>query len=73
MQLSNQIAKHFREVYFGGNWTCSNLKDQLKDVTWKQATQKIYSLKYDYYPNTATNFSNSSMTLLGDMPSAFAS
>lgn len=44
MQLSNQIAKHFREVYFGGNWTCSNLKDQLKDVTWKQATQKIYSL-----------------------------
>ena len=43
MILTEQIAKHFREVHFGGNWTCSNLKDNLADVTWEQATQKIYS------------------------------
>lgn len=41
MKLTNQIAKHFREVHFGGNWTCSNLKDTLADVTWQQATTKV--------------------------------
>lgn len=44
MNLPAQIAKHFREVYFGGNWTASNLKEQLVDVTWQQATTQIYSL-----------------------------
>jgi hypothetical protein len=44
MTTSSQIAKHFREVYFGGNWTCSNLKDNLKDVTWQQATTKLNHL-----------------------------
>ena len=44
MNTSQQIAKHFREVHFGGNWTCSNLRDNLADVTWQQATQQIYSL-----------------------------
>jgi hypothetical protein len=29
--------------YFGGNWTCSNLKDNLADVTWQQATTQVYS------------------------------
>ena len=43
MGLINQIAKHTREVYFGGNWTCSNLKDNLADVTWQQATTEVYS------------------------------
>lgn len=43
MQTTAQIAKHFREVYFGGNWTWSNLKDNLSDVNWKQATTKIQS------------------------------
>ncbi len=43
MNLTAQIAKHFREVHFGGNWTSSNLKDHLADVTWQQATTKIYS------------------------------
>ena len=36
MNLPFQIAKHFREVYFGGNWTSSNLKDNLADVDWQQ-------------------------------------
>ncbi|MCG8573923.1 MAG: DinB family protein [Flavobacteriales bacterium] len=42
MKLSAQIAKHFREIHFGGNWTCSNLKDSLSDVDWKMATTKVY-------------------------------
>ena len=35
MEITKQIAKHFREVNFGGNWTWSNLKDNLADITWK--------------------------------------
>ena len=44
MAITAQIAKHLREVYFGGNWTSSNFKQQLADVTWEQATTKIYDL-----------------------------
>lgn len=44
MHLPVQIAKHFREVYFGGNWTGVNLKDTLKDVTWEQANKQVYGL-----------------------------
>lgn len=44
INTSQQIAKHFKEVYFGGNWTHSNLKQQLTDVTWIQATQQIHNL-----------------------------
>lgn len=43
MNISPQIAKHLREVFFGGNWTVSNMKDQLSDVTWQQATTKVQS------------------------------
>jgi hypothetical protein len=44
MSLTAQIAKHFREIHFGGNWTCSNLKDNLADVTWQQAVTQVHSL-----------------------------
>ncbi|TND09831.1 MAG: hypothetical protein FD123_955 [Bacteroidetes bacterium] len=44
MNLTAQIAKHFREVHFGGNWTWSNLKDNLADVTWQQAITPVYDL-----------------------------
>ena len=44
MNLTAQIAKHFRDVHFGGNWTSVNLKEALTGVTWQQATTKIYSL-----------------------------
>lgn len=44
MNLTAQIAKHFREVHFGGNWTCSNLKDNLATLSWQQATTEIQSL-----------------------------
>ena len=43
MNSTAQLAKHFREVYYGGNWTWSNLKDQLADITWEEATTKIDS------------------------------
>ncbi|MFT6417325.1 MAG: putative damage-inducible protein DinB [Dokdonia sp.] len=44
MQTPALIAKHFREVYFGGNWTASNVKDQLTGITWQQATTQVYDL-----------------------------
>jgi hypothetical protein len=44
MALPKQIAKHFRDVHFGGNWTVSNLKDNLSDVTWQQATTEVHFL-----------------------------
>jgi hypothetical protein len=44
MNLTAQIARHLREVHFGGNWTSVNLKDSLAGITWQQATTKIYSL-----------------------------
>jgi len=43
MSLSKQIAKHFREVFFGGNWTSVNLKESLADVSWQQAVTKVHS------------------------------
>jgi len=44
MNTSKQIADHFRQVYFGQNWTDVNLKDALANVDWRQATTKIGSL-----------------------------
>lgn len=44
MSLSEQIAKHYSDVHFGGNWTWSNLKDTLEDVTWEEATQEVEGL-----------------------------
>jgi len=43
MTTTTQIARHLREVYFGGNWTGSNLKDNLADVTWQDATTEVNS------------------------------
>ena len=43
MNTSTQIAKHLRDVFFGGNWTTVNLKDTLADVSWEQATTPVYS------------------------------
>jgi hypothetical protein len=43
MNLTEQIAKQLRDVYHGGNWTAVDLKNNLADVTWQQATTKVYS------------------------------
>jgi uncharacterized damage-inducible protein DinB len=42
MAISKQIAKHVRDVHFGGNWTVTNLHDTLTDVTWQQAITKVH-------------------------------
>jgi len=44
MTTTEQIAKQFRDVHFGGNWTGVNLKDTLADISWEQATEKVYNL-----------------------------
>ncbi|MFZ1306354.1 MAG: DinB family protein [Ferruginibacter sp.] len=43
MNVSQQTAKHFKDVHFGGNWTSVNLQDTLADVSWQQAVTKVYS------------------------------
>ena len=42
MNITPQIAKRLRDVYFGKNWTSLNLKDSLAGVTWLQATTKLH-------------------------------
>jgi len=59
MNVTQQLAKHVRDVHFGVNWTWVNLKDTLADVTWQQAATQmdacntIASLVYhmNYYLN----------------------
>ncbi len=41
MTLPQHIAKLFRAVYHGGNWTSVNLKDALSDITWHEATRQV--------------------------------
>ena len=41
MVTTQQIAKHLREVYVGGNWTTSSLKEHLAELTWQQVTKSI--------------------------------
>ena len=43
MNITGQIAKLFKDVYYGGNWTAVNFTESLADVTWQQATTKVYS------------------------------
>lgn len=40
MTLAKSIAKHFREVFLGGNWTYVNLRETLADVDLKMAIKK---------------------------------
>jgi len=44
MQFTQQLAKHFHDLYFGPNWTSSDLKNALSDITWQEATTKVYEL-----------------------------
>lgn len=42
MKLSKQLADRFREVILNGKWIeNTNMKHQLSDITWKQATTKV--------------------------------
>ncbi|WP_341906977.1 DUF1572 domain-containing protein [Fluviicola taffensis] len=44
MSLAKQMAKQLRDVHFGGNWTTTDLKTTLSDVSWKEALTQVYSL-----------------------------
>jgi hypothetical protein len=44
MNHQEHIARHLKEVFFGGNWTWSNFQDHLADVDWKQATFAVNEL-----------------------------
>lgn len=62
MKTTHQIAKHFRDVHFGGNWTSVNLKDTLSNINYQQATTRVYELNtiavlvfhISYYVNAIT-------------------
>lgn len=41
MTVTQLTAKNLRDVHFGKNWTTTNLKDVLADVTWKEAITKV--------------------------------
>jgi len=41
MKITEDISRHLREVYFGGNWTDSDLKSQLEGLAWEQAISKV--------------------------------
>ncbi|MFM2268846.1 MAG: hypothetical protein RL757_2287 [Bacteroidota bacterium] len=42
MDLSKEIAKHFKAVEKGGNWTSVCFKEQLSDLNWTEATTVVY-------------------------------
>lgn len=45
MENSLQLANRFREVLLDGKWIANtNLKDQLSDLSWMEATKKIGGL-----------------------------
>lgn len=44
MNTPQQLAKHLRQVFFGGNWTVSCVKDQLADVDYKMAISQVAEL-----------------------------
>jgi len=44
MTFATQIASQFREVLLNGTWISTNLKAELTDVTWEEATTKIATL-----------------------------
>lgn len=44
MNLSQQLSKHFREIFWGGNWTGVNLRDSLEGISWQEAATKVQSL-----------------------------
>jgi hypothetical protein len=50
MNLPAQIAKHFRDVHFGGNWTSVNLRDTLNGITWQQAHHQGHIPEYNCGP-----------------------
>lgn len=45
METTHQLANRFREVLLDGKWIANtNLRDQLADLSWTEATKKIGTL-----------------------------
>ncbi|HNU16091.1 MAG TPA: DUF1572 domain-containing protein [Chitinophagaceae bacterium] len=45
MKRSSVIANRLREVLLNGHWIANtNYKEQLSNVSWEQATQKVFNL-----------------------------
>jgi len=44
MNQSKHLANNLHQVYFGGNWTASNFKATLENVSLEMATKKIGDL-----------------------------
>lgn len=45
INLREQLAKRFRDLYLEGKWVAgTNLKELLSDVSWEEATQKVGDL-----------------------------
>lgn len=42
MNLSQQVAKQFKELYYGGNYAGSHLNKHLEGLSWEQATTQVY-------------------------------
>lgn len=42
MKLTQQTAKHLRDVFSGKNWTWVTVKDTLEGLTWEQATAQVH-------------------------------
>jgi len=42
MSLPAHLAKHLRDVYFGGNWSTSSYKEHLSGLSWQQATTQVH-------------------------------
>ena len=44
MKTAEELSKHIRGSFFGPNWTFSNVRDQLSDVTREMAFEKVGDL-----------------------------
>ncbi|TDH28572.1 DUF1572 domain-containing protein [Segetibacter sp. 3557_3] len=61
MTITEQISGQLREVFFGKNWTASNLQQHVAGISWVDATTKVHSfntiaaLVYHSYYYVAAN------------------
>lgn len=64
MKTTEHIARQIREVYFGKNWSGPYLKQQIEDVSWKQAITKVHNINtiatlvfhMNYYVQGVSNY-----------------
>lgn len=41
MKQTKHLEKHFKSLFFGGNWSDVNIKDTIEDITLTQAKTKV--------------------------------